>query len=72
MAPLLALSLATYLIGANAEYMEGNVNLLMDDGFSFLGHWMFGHNTGNGTADYIEISNLNPCFNFFLGRKSVH
>ena len=57
MAPLLALSLATYLIGApNAEYMEGNVNLLMDEGFSFLGHWMFGHNTGNGTADSWKLN----------------
>jgi len=34
-----------------AEYMEGDINLLADEGWSFLGHWMFGHNPGNATKD---------------------
>eukprot|EP01084_Bolivina_argentea_P269788 458595_1 len=43
--------LLTHFTPSHAEYMEGYVNLLNDDGFSFLGHWMFGDNRGNATTD---------------------
>merc|ERR1719411_1187251 len=43
------------LMICDAEYMEGDVNLLNDEGFSFLGHWMFGHNTGNSTVNSWEF-----------------